>query len=208
MQELVRTIKYEADRVPGFGKEIMQVPGCENLQSCIQCGTCSGMCPLSIYMDYTPRQIIELVRSDFKNEALKSYTIWLCASCYVCTVECPREVHITDIMYELKQRAIYEGYHPKRFQISVLADEFSKMVYKHGRVTENFLAAMMMLKSNWKEAFKSWKLGLKLLARGRFPLKTENVQRKEEVRKMLDTVDKVSIDTLGGISHTGNGNKH
>jgi len=208
MQELVRTIKYEADRVPGFGKEIMQVPGCENLQSCIQCGTCSGMCPLSIYMDYTPRQIIELVRSDFKNEALKSYTIWLCASCYVCTVECPREVHITDIMYELKQRAIYEGYHPKRFQISVLADEFSKMVYKHGRVTENFLAAMMMLKSNWKEAFKSWKLGLKLLSKGRFPLKTENVQRKEEVRKMLDTVDKVSIDTLGGISHTGNGNKH
>jgi heterodisulfide reductase subunit C len=74
MQELVRTIKYESDRVKGFGDEIMQVPGCENLQSCIQCGTCSGMCPLSIYMDFTPRQIIELVRSDFKNEVLKSYT--------------------------------------------------------------------------------------------------------------------------------------
>ncbi|MGC8829660.1 MAG: 4Fe-4S dicluster domain-containing protein [Verrucomicrobiia bacterium] len=208
MQELVRTIKYEADRVPGFGKEIMQVPGCENLQSCIQCGTCSGMCPLSIYMDYTPRQIIELVRSDFKNEVLKSYTIWLCASCYVCTVECPREVPITDIMYELKQRAIYEGYYPKRFQIPVLANQFFKMVYKHGRVTENFLVTEMLLKSNWKDIFRSWKLGLKLLARGRFPLKTENVEKKEEVRKMLDVVDRVSIDTLAGISHTGNGKKH
>lgn len=208
MQELVRTIKYEADRVPGFGKEIMQVPGCENLQSCIQCGTCSGMCPLSIYMDYTPRQIIELVRSDFKNEALKSYTIWLCASCYVCTVECPREVHITDIMYELKQRAIYEGYYPKRFPIPVLAREFNKMVYSNGRVTENFLAMKMIFKTRWRDALRSWKLGLRLLTRGRFPLKPEEIKRKEELQKMLQTVDRVSIDTLGGISHTGNGNKN
>ena len=48
MAELTRTIKYEADRVKGFGRELMSVPGCEDLQSCIQCGTCSGVCPLSI----------------------------------------------------------------------------------------------------------------------------------------------------------------
>jgi heterodisulfide reductase subunit C len=207
MQELVRTIKYESDRVKGFGDEIMQVPGCENLQSCIQCGTCSGMCPLSIYMDFTPRQIIELVRSDFKNEVLKSYTIWLCASCYVCTVECPREVHITDIMYELKQRAIYEGYYPRRFPIPILAREFFASVYKRGRVTENFLAMKMILKSNWRDLFKSWKLGLNLLSKGRFPMKPDNIQNKEELRKILDAVDKVSINTLGGISHTSNGVK-
>ena len=47
-----RTIKYESDRVRGFGRELMRVPGCEQLESCIQCGTCSGVCPLSIYMDY------------------------------------------------------------------------------------------------------------------------------------------------------------
>lgn len=207
MHELVRTIKYEADRVPGFGEEIKSVPGCENLQSCIQCGTCSGMCPLSIYMDYTPRQIIELVRSDFKNEVLKSYTIWLCASCYVCTVECPREVHITDIMYELKQRAIHEGYYPKRFPIPVLAREFFRTVFKYGRVTENFLATTMMLKSNWKGVFSSWKLGLKLIRTGRFPFKKEEIKRKDELQKILSTVDKLSIDMLGGISHLGNGTK-
>jgi ferredoxin len=112
MAEFQRTIKYEADRVKGFGREVMSVPGCEQLESCIQCGTCSGVCPLSIYMDYTPRQVMELVRSDFKNEVLTSLTIWLCASCYACTCECPREIRITDILYELKQRAIKEGvYH-------------------------------------------------------------------------------------------------
>ena len=108
--KLQRTIKYDADRVKGFGREVMNVPGCEQLESCIQCGTCSGVCPLSIYMDYTPRQVMALTRGDFKNEVLKSHTIWLCASCYACTVECPREIRITDIMYELKQRAIHAGH--------------------------------------------------------------------------------------------------
>ena len=60
MMEIQRTIKYDADRVKGFGKEVMAVPGCEQLEGCIQCGTCSGVCPLSIYMDYTPRQVMAL----------------------------------------------------------------------------------------------------------------------------------------------------
>ena len=94
MMEIQRTIKYDADRVKGFGREVMSVPGCEQLESCIQCGTCSGVCPLSIYMDYTPRQVMALTRGDFKNEVLKSHTIWLCASCYACTVGMPaRDPH-------------------------------------------------------------------------------------------------------------------
>ena len=67
MIEINRTIKYEADRVKGFGRELMKVPGCEQLEACIQCGTCSGVCPMSIYMDYSPRQVMALTRSDFKN---------------------------------------------------------------------------------------------------------------------------------------------
>lgn len=196
MTEIRRTIKYEADRAKGFGKEVMSVPGCEQLESCIQCGTCSGVCPLSIYMDYTPRQIMELTRSDFKDEVLQCLTIWLCASCYACTVECPREIRITDIMYELKQRAIHEGVYPKRFPIPVLAREFYKMAYSHGRVTENFLATFMFLKSNWQAAFGMWKLGLGLLTRGRFALKLESIKRKDELNRMMEVVDDLAIDTL------------
>ncbi len=120
--EIQRTIRYESDRVRGFGREVMSVPGCEELEHCIQCGTCSGVCPLSIYMDHSPRQVMALTRSDFKKEVLSSHTIWLCASCYACTVECPKEIGITDIMYELKQRAIHEGHYPKRDQV-VFEDE-------------------------------------------------------------------------------------
>jgi quinone-modifying oxidoreductase subunit QmoC len=196
MAELTRTIKYEADRVKGFGRELMGVPGCEDLQSCIQCGTCSGVCPLSIYMDYSPRQVMALTRSDFKNEVLRSHTIWLCASCYACTVECPRQIRITDIMYELKQRAIHEGIYVKNFPIPVLAKEFYKMSRKYGRVTENILAAFMFLKTDWLAAIGMWKLGLGLFMRGRFSLWFHSIERKDELNRMLATVDNLSIDEL------------
>jgi len=194
--ELQRTIKYESDRVKGFGREVMSVPGCEQLESCIQCGTCSGLCPLSIYMDSTPRQVMELTRSDFKNEVLRSTTIWLCASCYVCTVECPKQIRITDIMYELKQRAIQEGVYPKHFPIPVLAQEFYKMSHRQGRVTENYLATILFLKTNILAAIGQWKLGLNLLIRGRFPLWPEKIKRKDELIRMMAVVDKLSIGTL------------
>jgi heterodisulfide reductase subunit C len=147
-------------------------------------------------MDYSPRQIIGMVQSGFKDKALRSHTIWLCASCYSCAVECPRKIRITDIMYELKQRAIQERIYPRRFPIPILAQEFNKMAQTHGRVTENVLAAIMFLKSTWWTAFGMWRLGLGLMRRGRFPLHLESIKRKDELNRMLKTLDKVTIDML------------
>ncbi len=189
MNEITRTIKYEADRVKGFGNEVKSVPGCEDLEHCIQCGTCSGVCPLSIYMDYTPRQVMELVRSDFKNEVLRCQAIWLCASCYACTVECPRQIRITDIMYELKQRAIKEGVYPKRFPIPVLAQEFSEMVKNNGRISEMMLVMKLFLKTNPFAAMGNWRMGIDLMKTGRFSLANEKIQQNGAVSKMLETVD-------------------
>jgi heterodisulfide reductase subunit C len=159
-------------------------------------------------MDHTPRQVMELTRSDFKNEVLQSTTIWLCASCYVCTVECPKQIRITDIMYELKQRAIHEGFYPRRFPIPVLAQEFYKMSHKRGRVTENFLATIMFLKTNVLAAVGMWRLGLNLLWRGRFPLKLEGIKRKDELVRMMAVVDKLAIDALADGSKAGENGGH
>jgi heterodisulfide reductase subunit C len=184
--QIESTIKYEANRVRGFAKEIMDVAGCDQLQSCIQCGTCSGICPLSIYMDYTPRQVMALVRADFKNEVLTSKTVWLCASCYACTAECPRQIRITDIMYALKQRAIEENVYPKGFPIPVLAKDFSSMVRGKGRITEIILVIKLFLKTNFFGMFGSWRLGLGLMRTGRFSLKQEHIERPAELAAMLN----------------------
>jgi heterodisulfide reductase subunit C len=189
MMRIKRTIKYEGDRVRGFGKEIQSVPGCERLQSCIQCGTCSGTCPLSIYMDFSPRQVVALVRADFKHEVLRSQTIWLCASCYACTTECPRQIRITDIMYALKQRAIQEGIYPRHFPIPVLAKEFYKMVRRRGRITEMVLVIRLFFKTDWIGALGMWRLGLGVFRTGRFEIRPEHIERRAELAAMLASVD-------------------
>jgi len=187
--QIHRTIKYESDRVAGFGRDVMKVPGCEQLEWCIQCGTCSGVCPLSIYMDHTPRQVMALTRADFKHEVLHSHTIWLCASCYACAVECPQEIRITDIMYELKQRAIVEGVYPKNFPIPVLAHEFNKMVRKYGRITELALVIRLFVRTSWLAALGNWRLGIDLLRTGRFSLAPEKIRNRADIARMLDAVD-------------------
>lgn len=189
MLEITRTIKYDADRVVGFGKEIMSVVGCDQLPSCIQCGTCSGACPLSIYMDFSPRQVMALVRADFKNEVLSSHTIWLCASCYGCTVECPRQIRITDIMYALKQRAIKERVYPRHMPIPILARAFAQMVLSKGRITETLLVMQLFLRANWRAVLSSWRLGLGLIRTGRFVIKPERIRRQAELDLMLATIN-------------------
>lgn len=184
-----RTIKYEGDRVVGFGREVMAVPGCEQLEWCIQCGTCSGVCPLSIYMDYTPRQVMALTRADFKHEVLRSHTIWLCASCYACTVECPQGIRVTDIMYELKQRAIQEHVFPRRFPIPVLAHEFNAMVLRNGRISEVMLVMKLFLKTSWIAALANWRLGIDLLRTGRLSFATERIRQRGDIARMLAAID-------------------
>jgi heterodisulfide reductase subunit C len=136
-------------------------------------------------MDFSPRQVMALVRADFKNEVLSSKTVWLCASCYACTVECPRQIRITDIMYALKQRAIREHIYPKHFPIPILAKEFSKMVSSKGRITETLLVMRLFLKANWRAVFSSWRLGLGLIRTRRFVLRAERIERRSELAAML-----------------------
>ena len=108
-EDVHRLIKYESELDQGFGAEIAHLAHGEKFYTCIQCGTCSATCPVSHFMDFTPRRIIAMVRAGFKEEVLRSFTIWLCSSCYSCTADCPREIKITDVMYALKQLAIKEG---------------------------------------------------------------------------------------------------
>jgi heterodisulfide reductase subunit C len=186
MKRIQQTIKYDAERDREFPRQIMALPACEKLYGCIQCGTCSATCPVSIYMDYTPRQLMALTRAGFKSDVLNSVTIWLCASCYACTVDCPKEIKITDIMYALKRRAIQDGVYPKRFPIPVLSREFFNMVRRRGRITESRLVMRLFLLTNWLAMVKTWRLGLNLARTGRFSLKTESMKDPSKLAAMLN----------------------
>jgi len=187
---VIRRIKYEHQLDHGFGARIAEAAYGETLFGCIQCGTCSATCPLSHYMDFTPRRIIAMTREGFKDEVLHCATIWLCASCYSCTVECPREIHITDVMYALKREAIAAGAYPKRFPIPVLAREFFNQVTREGRNSESRLLVRLYAKTNPFAALKNAALGIKLFLKGRMPLRADSIKDKTTLRKLMLAAEK------------------
>jgi quinone-modifying oxidoreductase subunit QmoC len=188
MKAIQRELRFESDRDLGFADAIRKMPGCEAIDRCIQCATCSGICPVSTYMDFTPRRVIELTRSGFKADVLHSNTIWICASCYACQVECPKEIGIADIMVALKTRAIEEGAYPRGLPIPILAQEFHRMVSRTGRVTESGLVQRLYLRTNPLKLVGLLGLGWKLLRTGRMSLKADSMKRPESLRKVLQAV--------------------
>ncbi len=79
------------------------------LLTCMQCGTCSSTCPTAFAMDYTPRQLWQMVRLGMEAHVLSSRTFWLCTVCKSCQVNCPRGIRLTDTMVALKEYACRQG---------------------------------------------------------------------------------------------------
>ena len=66
----------------------------EGMHTCINCGTCTAICPAAEFYKYDPRKIVDMVQrgSDEEIEALlKSETIWYCGECMSCVTRCPRK---------------------------------------------------------------------------------------------------------------------
>ena len=198
--EIRRRIKYESELDKSFRNKIAESAHGEQLFSCIQCGTCSAACPVSHYMDFTPRKIIQMVREGFKEEVLTSSTVWLCASCYACTVECPKGIKITDVMYALKREAISSNYYPKKSPASILANNFFNQVLNNGRNSEGPLLMKIYLKTNPFMLIKNMMLGFKLWKRGRISLKTEKIKDKKALKKLLQSVEVNKKTNSGGLT--------
>jgi quinone-modifying oxidoreductase subunit QmoC len=130
-----------------------------------------------------------MTREGFEEEVLGSFTIWLCASCYSCTVNCPKQIKLTDVMYALKQKAIAKRIYPKRFPVPVLAEEFYKIVGKHGRNNEGLLMMNLARKTNPFTLFKFTRLGRRLLSTGRFSMKQEHVENRQDLQKLMQSVE-------------------
>lgn len=184
-----RRVKLESRLDPTFADDIAAMAGGVSLRECIQCGTCSAVCPLSAYMDYTPRRLIAMTRAGFKDEVLSSLSIWVCASCYACTVECPKQIPVTDVMHALKRTAVREGVHPKRFAVPVLARVFVGDVDRWGRNTESRLAMKLYLRTRPLLMLREAVLGQRLVRRGRMGLRRESIRQRGQLRTMLRAVE-------------------
>ena len=125
-----------------------------------------------------------MIRAGLKEDALKSNTPWFCVSCYLCTVRCPQEVHITDIMYTLKSKAIEEGL-AQVDAAKVWSETFIGYVEEYGRSFELGLATRHNLRHRPMGMTRVASLGVGMLTKGRIELAPQVIENVGQLRLIL-----------------------
>lgn len=159
-------------------------PDGQRLDRCLQCGTCGGSCPSAGDMQHTPRQIFAMLRAGLDDEVLRSNTPWYCVSCYACTVRCPQNIPITDIMYTLKQMAIASGYYDHR-SAAKFSETFIGFVEQRGRSFEFGLATRYHLFHHPLQTVRLGIMGLNMLRHNRLALRPKTIRGTDQLHAIL-----------------------
>jgi len=168
-----------------FKREVLRLAGPE-VQTCIQCGTCSASCPTAHLMKPSIRRLIKLCLDGRKEEALHNDTIWLCTSCLLCTVRCPRSIRPKAVVAALKDLAEREGIKGKDQAYEQL---FLDQIKNYGRIAELPLSAQFLLVFP-QGAVQSMEMGLELAPKGKIGLGIEKIVGRDEVKRIIEELGK------------------
>ncbi len=95
-----------------FDKLNSDVRFIEGIKACINCGTCTAICPAAEVYDYHPRNLIDQIQTrddEVITELLKGDTIWYCGECMSCKTRCPRQNAPGLVIQALRKLSIETG---------------------------------------------------------------------------------------------------
>ncbi len=173
--------------VNSFLSEVIQASG-EKIQACYQCQKCSAGCPVAYAMDILPNQILRHIQYGHREKVLTSKTIWICASCYTCSVRCPNNIDIAKIMDTLRSLALRSGAEPGEKDIPVFHSVFLDTIKSKGRIHE--LSLIIQLKLKTKDFFKDAALGWKMFRKGKIKLLPSRFGGGKEIQEIFDEFEK------------------
>jgi Fe-S oxidoreductase len=97
------------------------------LYACLQCGKCTGGCPIALRAPLNIRSLMREVLLEGKPAtALECLGLWDCTTCATCTLRCPRGLKPAEFIVGLRAELVEEGRVPKTI-IDALEG-----TYKHG----------------------------------------------------------------------------
>jgi heterodisulfide reductase subunit C len=185
--------RTEADLRQIFLRQVEAIPAGERIKRCIQCGTCTGSCPVSYAMDISPRQLIALFRAGELETIMKSRSIWICASCYACTTRCPSGIKITDIIYALKRTVMEKEYESKAPQVQVLAKLFVDNLMSYGRLHEGTLIRKYYMKTGIFKLFGFIPLVKKMYETKRLALFPKKIKEHKSLSRIIRKAQEIEM---------------
>ncbi len=81
-----------------------------DLLGCIQCGRCTGGCPVALRTDLRVRCFMYDTQNEERLEELSERPeIWDCTTCYTCAARCPKGLEPLEVLIGLRSLQIEEG---------------------------------------------------------------------------------------------------
>ena len=168
-----------------FTNEVLRLAGTE-VRTCIQCGTCSSACPTASRMDNSIRRLVKFSLEGRKEEALASSSVWLCTSCLLCTVRCPRGIRPKVLVGALRDIFEREG---RKDKDQAYEDLFMRQIMDLGRISEALLSAEYLL-ADPLSAVQTMEMGLELLPKGKITVEKDIVKGTDEVKRIFAELGK------------------
>jgi len=165
--------------------------GC-NILECYQCGKCVSTCPVSSFMDFPPREIMQMIKLGLKEETYLANSMWFCLTCAACSGRCPREIDIPRVMESIRHLAIEENMvsnTKKVKQIRKFHEIFLEMVKRYGRNYELRMMAEFNIRT--RNLFKDMHLAPKALLKGKIPIGHQQVKSAKAIQRMYKLAEKL-----------------
>jgi Fe-S oxidoreductase len=103
-----------------FFNSLYEVKDGERIRTCLQCGTCSGVCPFGYIMKFPPGKMIGALRTEIFDQVIKTDSVWMCISCNACSAFCPSNIPITAaLMTRTKEEMLLAGNIPTELQAAM-----------------------------------------------------------------------------------------
>ncbi len=179
------------------------VEGGDKLSLCMQCGVCSGSCPIGTEMDHGPRKLFMMIRAGMKDAVLSSNTMYNCTSCYRCVVRCPRGVPVTYILQDLGRVAARAGYtEAKKTDNARFAKAFYWSTRAFGRTDERLFTFKYYLSFGFIEGMKmamaNLPMAISLLKTKRMHLgMPHRIKGTKDLKAILDKAQEIEESKQG-----------
>lgn len=117
------TIKKKASEDSLMDLETIKAEVGETFLECMQCGTCSAVCPLGQTLSYSPRRMLRQLALNLGTRQTLDQAVWTCVTCNECGVNCPRGIDIIEVMRAMRGKNIENKKIPEHARLPFLSLE-------------------------------------------------------------------------------------
>lgn len=194
-------------------REFLQTPEersrLDQMGNCIMCGACYSECNArEVNSDFVgphalakAQRMVADSRDPTKESRLEAYNqgtqgVWGCTRCYMCNAVCPMDVAPMDQIGKIKQEILDRKDDQASRQIrhrKVLID----LVKQGGWIDERKFGLQVVGNSfrDLQGLISLGPLGLRMLVRGKFPLRFESSMGASQVRSLIESVQNLESQT-------------